>query len=208
MRKPLIIILNIVLVLFIVGIILPTLRYADLSYNTIAKLILGVAIVFIGFIAIKYPKFPLKSLIILLTAIFLALGFVFIKYSNFSGECKEEGRILTKEEIIKRAAGEIYKENPYCCAVSSGGWLATDSDNFFSRLFGYYNYQIHMFYKREPPLTHSHNDPYYERYLITDECGHSLESHGIVASEKSYRAFIDSRKISQEKGKKHEINND
>lgn len=138
----------------------------------------------------------LKLIKVLSIIIVIFIGFSAIAFSNFTGYCEEEGKVLTAEELITKdkKRQKIYEDNPYCCSVERRGWMESDLDMIFNRLLGYYRNVITVFYKRDNSLVSDKASPYYKSHQIVNECGKITRSYGITISEESYQDIMNSRK--------------
>lgn len=129
----------------------------------------------------------------------LLVWFIVIEFQNFTGYCREEGRYLSEEELLKRGAGEIYRQNPDCCEILANPALSTKMNNFLNKLFGRYLYGLTMYYEKS-----GGKEPYYESYNYMTACGKVHNDFGGSISEQIYKKKIDS--IAQDKLKKGNVN--
>jgi len=142
-----------------------------------------------------------KILKILSITILVAISFLALKNHNFDGYCEEVERILTDEELIKKAAGKIYEENPYCCEVADSYTFSDVKNDFLNRLLaGRYIKGLTVYSKRDTPLKHDINYPYYLNYIAVNQCGRNIDSAGMSIDIKEYNSRIDRiKKLKEEK---------
>ncbi|MCH2548385.1 MAG: hypothetical protein MK052_12375 [Alphaproteobacteria bacterium] len=137
------------------------------------------------------PKFLVTTTILLVIAVSLIL----LNISNFSGYCDEIGRPLTEEELIRRVAGPIYEENPYCCELYNLPDFDGNFDNYLSRFFGHYSNRIDMYYKQNEA---EEGAPYYHKMVFINACGKPIDTFGIGKSEKLAKTIMKSIKRRKE----------
>jgi len=129
--------------------------------------------------------------------IILLIAFITIEYLNFTGFCYSEIRYLAKEELLKRGMGEIYEENPNCCAIFESPHFNSGMDNFLNSFFGRHLFGMIANYAREKPLSSDHDYPYYSNHYYMTSCGKSHFDFGETIKEDQYLAEINSIKNSK-----------
>ncbi len=127
------------------------------------------------------------------------LGLVFIwviilEFQNFTGFCRAEWKYLTDEELIQRAAGKIYEDNPYCCEVSDSYIFSDAINDFINRIFGRYHYGLEM-YKKEKSVVYGNT--YRQKYKAVNQCGKVIDTTGMERDAEAYNEFVN--KIKQQK---------
>lgn len=115
-----------------------------------------------------------------------------IEFQNFTGYCREKGRYLTEDELMEpHRTLNPHSEwsEKYCCKIGEPG-LRSDGDIFLSKLLGQFLYELEIYYKRSKPLENDKASPYYQSFLIIDQCARPIDSYGISANKRDLDFFV------------------
>ncbi len=140
-------------------------------------------------------------------AVMLGLVFIWVivlEIQNFTGFCRAEWKYLTDEELIQRAAGKIYEENPYCCEVYKKTNHFDKVDLFINKLTAYYIYGLYAYYP-DDELRYP-DRPYAMNIMYIDSCGEAYWRPRSYLTEKSYKSTVYWIKERKNKSKREEAN--
>ena len=149
---------------------------------------------------VVFKKHPKKML--------LLCAFLIFQFFNFTGFCYSEVRYLTKEELLKRAGGKLYEENPYCCNVTYGHYdkivFSNPVMDFIDTIFGYQKYGFEYVMSRK--ITQYEHDvppsPYSLGHGSINVCGSGgHEEYSEQLTEVEYKKYTDMIKTAREKDK-------